>query len=190
MSKRLQRLLVPAEGMRSRLAGSFLWQLDDLNRGLTIDTRDATAEELAWQGGPGMNTIGMLMAHIAAVEVGWIQMGVLGLERWEEERVFGVPYEAFGMPLPPDGLPPVALAGKDLSHFDDLLARARAYTREALAPLGDDDLERRFERSYPDGVVVEANLGWVLYHIVEHEAGHYGQILMLRHQYRALAGRH
>jgi hypothetical protein len=30
--------------------------------------------------------------------------------------------------------------------------------------------------------------GWALYHIVEHEAGHYGQINLLRHQYRARAG--
>jgi hypothetical protein len=25
---------------------------------------------------------------------------------------------------------------------------------------------------------------WVLYHMLEHFSGHYGQILLLRHQYR------
>jgi hypothetical protein len=25
---------------------------------------------------------------------------------------------------------------------------------------------------------------WILYHLLEHQAGHYGQILLLRHQYR------
>jgi hypothetical protein len=28
-------------------------------------------------------------------------------------------------------------------------------------------------------------LRWTLYHMLEHLAGHYGQILLLRHQYRA-----
>jgi uncharacterized damage-inducible protein DinB len=189
MSPRIQRLLQPAEGVTSRVAGTFLWQLDDLNRRLTLDTRGATAEELAWQSAPGMNTIGMLLAHVAVIEVGWIQVAVLRFDRWEEERVLGVPHEAFGMPLPEDGAPPALLQGKDLAYFDDLLERARVHTREALAPLSDDDVERTFERPRPNGDVVEANVGWVLYHLVEHLAGHYGQILMLRHQHRALAGR-
>ncbi len=31
---------------------------------------------------------------------------------------------------------------------------------------------------------------WVLYHMLEHFSGHYGQILLLRHLYRdAMAGR-
>jgi hypothetical protein len=25
---------------------------------------------------------------------------------------------------------------------------------------------------------------WILYHLLEHQAGHYGQILLLRHWYR------
>jgi hypothetical protein len=29
---------------------------------------------------------------------------------------------------------------------------------------------------------------WVLYHLVEHFAGHYGQILLLRHMWRARTG--
>jgi len=29
---------------------------------------------------------------------------------------------------------------------------------------------------------------WTLYHLLEHEAGHYGQILLLRHQARVAAG--
>jgi len=33
----------------------------------------------------------------------------------------------------------------------------------------------------PDGSERVFNVGWVLYHILEHEAGHRGQINLLRH---------
>jgi len=31
---------------------------------------------------------------------------------------------------------------------------------------------------------MELSIGWMLYHLVEHEAGHYYQINLLRHAYR------
>jgi hypothetical protein len=33
---------------------------------------------------------------------------------------------------------------------------------------------------------VDYNVGWALYHAIEHFAGHYGQVNLLRHQYRAM----
>ena len=62
--------------------------------------------------------------------------------------------------------------------------RARAFTRKALAPLTDADIDRHFRRVRRDGSELEATVGWALYHVLEHEAGHYGQINLLRHQYR------
>ena len=47
-------------------------QMDDQSRRLTEHTRGATADELAWQPAPGLQTIGMLLAHIAVVEVYWM----------------------------------------------------------------------------------------------------------------------
>jgi uncharacterized damage-inducible protein DinB len=57
-----------------------------------------------------------------------------------------------------------------------------------VTPLTDANLERRFTRTRADGSTFEGNVGWTLYHILEHEAGHYGQINLLRHQYRARSG--
>ena len=91
------------------------------------------------------------------------------------------------MPLPSDSGPSAALAGKPLAYFDDLLARARVFTRDAIAALTDADLDRRFRTPatwQAEGGEFEGTIGWALYHILEHEAGHYGQINLLRHQYR------
>jgi uncharacterized damage-inducible protein DinB len=177
--------LEPAKGMKSRQVGLFLWQLDDQLAALTEDTRGATPGELEWQPGPGMNTIGMLLAHVALVEVAWIGAAARGLEFFKIEAL-PIGWADSGMPLAADGAPPAALTGKDLAFYDDLLARARAFTREALAPLADADLEQRRTRIRRDGTQVDYNVGWALYHAIEHFAGHYGQVNLLRHQYRAM----
>ena len=176
--------IVPSDACASREAGSFLAQLDDQLRRLTENTRDLTADDLAWQPAPGMNTIGMLLAHLAIVEVFWTQYGVLG-ETPDVAPVLGIGLDDDGMPLKAGMEPPAPLAGRDLAFFDDLLARARAHAGGVLARMKEADFERTFERTRPDGTTVALNVRWVVYHILEHFAGHYGQVLLLRHQRRS-----
>ena len=64
--------LVPEAACRSREVALFIAQLDDQSRRLTEDTRGLPPATLAWQPAPGMNTIGMLLAHNAIVEVYWM----------------------------------------------------------------------------------------------------------------------
>ncbi len=182
-------VVVPPAGCRSPEAGSFIAQLDDQRARLAEDARHLTAEALAWQPAPGMNTIGMLLAHIAIVEVYWTQVGPLRLSTFETESVLGIGLDDDGMPLPEGGRPPAALIGRELAYFDDLLARARTYGKAAIATLTDTDLERQITRKRRDGTVTVHNMRWILYHMVEHFAGHYGQINLLAHQYRVMAGR-
>jgi uncharacterized damage-inducible protein DinB len=183
MTALMQRLLEPAPGMSSRLVGLFLWQLDDQSRRLTEDSRGATPEELSWQPAPGMNTMGMLLAHIAMVEIGWVEAGIRD-RPWACDEVLQMNYKECGIPLPPDTAPPAGLQGRDLPFFDGLLAKARAHTRSTVATLTDGNLERRYRRTRADGSQFEGNVGWTLYHILEHEAAHYGQINLMRHEYR------
>ena len=187
-----REVLVMPPGFKSREACSFIAQLDDQSARLTIDTRHLDPAALEWQPAPGMNTIGMLLAHIAIVEVFWTRIGPLGitsLEAYQLEEALGIDMDHDGMPLDDGAAPPANLRGKDLAYFDALLARARAYARAAVARLTDEDLEREVVRTRRDGVVHETTVRWILYHMVEHFAGHYGQILLLAHQYRVTAGR-
>ncbi|MBI5708726.1 MAG: DUF664 domain-containing protein [Candidatus Eisenbacteria bacterium] len=176
----------PPPDFRSHTVALFLAQMDDQSRRLAEDTRGMSADELAWQSLPGMNSIGMLLAHIAVVEVSWTRLVL-------EDRpmpvdvsdVLGVGREATGMPLAPDAGPPASLAGKDLAFFDDLLAKARAHLARIASALADRDLERAVVRPRPGGGEGTVTVRWTLYHLLEHLAGHYGQVLLLRHQYRA-----
>jgi len=180
----MRSLILPPADVRSHEAGSFLAQLDDQTERLTEDTRALTPAALAWQPAPGLNTIGMLLAHIAIVEVFWTQVGPLRLTAYECESVLGIGVDDDGMPLSEGGLPPAGLAGKDLAFFDDLLARARRYSRRAIAALTDADMAAEIHRTRRDGSAHDTNMRWILYHMVEHTAGHYYQINLLAHQYR------
>jgi uncharacterized damage-inducible protein DinB len=173
-------------GFRSREAALFMAQMDDLHGRLAKHTRGLTPEEIAWQPAPGANTIGMLLAHLALVEVYWVQVGPLGLDKYDFESVLGIGSDDDGMPLPEGGRPPAALRAKDLAFFDGLIVKARAYVRRTLEGLTDGDHDRIISRRR-GARSQEFNVRWILYHILEHTAGHYGQVNQLRHLYRLLS---
>jgi len=177
-------VLVPT-GYASSEAASFIAQLDDQSQRLRRDLEGVTAAELEWQQALGMNTIGMLLAHNAIVEVLWSQVGVRG-EAVDTMAVLGLDDHAGdGMPLPPGAPAPASLAGKPLAYYLDLLERARAYAKQTAMRVTDADLETLRSRTRRDGKQQEFNVRWVLYHMLEHFSGHYGQILLLRHMHRA-----
>ena len=183
MSMHVRRTIETLEGFRSREIGIFVAQLEDQSRRLYESLDGITAEELGWQPAPGMNTIGMLLAHLAVVEIWWAGMA-LDLENPVTEPVIGINVDGDGMPLSEGGTPPAHLAGKDLAFYLDLLSRARAYVRETYARMMDPDLNRTITRTWDEDTRIYS-VRWILYHTLEHFAGHYGQILLLRHLYQA-----
>ncbi len=188
MSVKVETLLFTPAGFRSVQVARFAWQIDEQRRMLTVETRGLSPEDLAWQPFPGMNTRGMLLAHIAYAEAHLTQVGILGEKTGHAQDVIGLTEEEEGLPLEAGAPPAPATLGKPLEYFDDLLARARAHTHAALRDLTDEHLERRVVRPRPDGAERVFNVGWVLYHILEHEAGHRGQINLLGHLHRAMRG--
>jgi uncharacterized damage-inducible protein DinB len=140
-------LRVPGRG-RSPEAASFLAQLDDLSGRMFGQLEGITPTELAWQPARGMNTIGMLLAHCAIVEVFWF-----------------------------------ALTG-DEDTQDGALARVR----NVLAARSDVDgmpIDRPRRLLGPEGNVRLANPRWIMFHMLEHLASHQGQMMLVRHFYRA-----
>ncbi|HYM82229.1 MAG TPA: DUF664 domain-containing protein [Candidatus Limnocylindria bacterium] len=188
MNADTRSILFPLEGYRSRETGLFVAQLDELTKLLIVDLEGALPEELAWQPAPGMNTVGMLLAHIAVVEVFWTQVGPLGMTSFATDDVLGIGIDDDGLPLPEGAAPPAGLAGKGLGFFIDLIGRGREYCKRATRPLTDTDLDREVSRTRRNGAQETANLRWIYHHLVEHLAGHYGQVNMLRHYYRVSRG--
>ncbi|HEY3216485.1 MAG TPA: DinB family protein [Candidatus Eisenbacteria bacterium] len=185
MTEVLRNFLDVLPGFRSREVSLFVAQMDDQSRRLREDLQGVSASELAWQPARGMNTIGMLLAHIAVVEVLWTTVGLLDETTERFEEVLGIGRDDDGIPLAAGSQPPTVLANRELAFYLDLLERTRAHTKAQTAHFTDADLDDVVRRRRPDRPDREFNKRWVLYHLLEHEAGHYGQILLLRHQYRA-----
>ena len=171
-------------GYRSQEVALFISLLDDQSKLLTEDTKDITPDELEWQPKPGMNTIGMLLAHMAIVEVWWTALALAQEESPEMEPVLGIKDEDDGMPLPEEGAPPAVLRGKDLAYYVDLHRRARQYLKKAAQAVPDAELTKERTRTRKDGTQRIYSVRWYFYHILEHFSGHYGQILLLRHMYK------
>ena len=176
MSASERHLLEPLPDFESEEISLFINQLDDQARLLRDELRGVTAAELSRQPAPGMNTIGMLLAHIAITEVFWTS--VLTESAFLCEQVLGLRSEDDGMPLAADGLPPACLAGKDLAYFDDLLARARRNTVRQTRSLVAADLTRPIEQRRRAGIAI-LNGRWILYHMLEHTAGHRAQVALI-----------
>ena len=70
----------------------------------------------------------------------------------------------------------MSLQGRDLEGYLDLLSRARKATYDVITPWSDASLDTTVV--FGD---VTVSHRWVLYHILEHYAAHFGQILRLLH---------
>lgn len=184
----VSRVLKPATGIRSPEAGSFLAQLDDLSARMLADLRGLTPAELAFQPRPGTNTVGMLLIHCAGAEVHWLLTATTGTGEEAIRKALGIGVDDDGIPMAPNGRPPANLHGWTLADYRKLHDRARRFTRRALAGMSPADLSRGKSRRRWNGESQVMNTRWILYHVLEHQAGHYGQMLVLRHLLRARKG--
>lgn len=164
------------------IVGLMAAGLDDQSQRLRATVDGLGVEHLEWQERQGRNTIGMLMAHLAGAEMGWFYIVCPGLNEEDGNRVIlerlGIDLgpDRGGMPLSADGVHPASLKGLNLEGYFDLLARARRATHERLMTWSDASLET----TSTFGPMTVSHR-WVLYHVLEHFAAHYGQILSLLH---------
>ncbi len=183
----------------SHEAALILAMLDDQSRLLLRDLKGIKPAELEWQPKRGMNTIGMLLAHLAIVEVYWLEVAAgrftpAALKRGGGDArdalqailwpVLGIGAGDDGLPLGKNAAPPRNLQGWTFDDYRQLLGHARLHIAPRLLDLTEKDLARKVARRRVNGEEMTQSVRWILYHVLEHYSGHYGQILMLRHMYR------
>ena len=131
-----------------------------------------TDKQVARRAIPGAHSIGALTLHIGEAEWWWMSCIVQGHKLTRED---------FRQPFWDVLKEPDAFASKQYSAayclgvIDDI----RRQTHDFLATLSDEDLEKTHTHTRGDKQV-EASLRWILHHLVDHEAQHKGQILMLK----------
>lgn len=143
--------------------------LQDGTRKWREELGDVTEEQIVWQPGPNLHSIGAILLHIAEVEGYWIQEVILNrpftLFELEQAGLEIIQYDV-NWPKPPS---------QPLNWYIEMLDRVRAETLRALASMGDP--VRRItlpNRKY------EVTVRWILQHVLNHEAYHAGQAVLLK----------
>ncbi|WP_051517319.1 DinB family protein [Deinococcus phoenicis] len=134
-------------------------------QGLSVEQLDATP--------PGFrNSIGMLLAHIAAVDrvYHWLSFG--GRDPFTESIPEFDPYRS-GLTMGAEGEP---VRGRPLAWYLDELETSRGHTLATLAQRDDAWLASRLSVPGFDF----PNHHWAWFHVMEDEVSHRGQIRLLR----------
>ncbi len=164
-------VLKPAEGF-SPAIGFFVSGMEEVRGQLQWAVEGMTEQQLGLRAVPGAHSIAALVLHIGEAEWWWMQCNVSGHKLTTEDRQ--APY--WDVLKNPDSFASKLYSAQ---FCLDEIAKIRKQTRDLLASFNDDDLERifSFERR---GELHEHSLRWILHHLIDHEAQHKGQILMLK----------
>lgn len=120
----------------------------------------------------GAHPIGALVLHIGEAEWWWMQCIVAGHKLTEEDK--RAPY--WDVLEDPEGF---VNKGYDINFCLEQIDLIRNQTRDLLFARSDKDLEQLHSLTRR-GVTNEHSLRWILHHLIDHEAQHKGQILMLK----------
>lgn len=147
----------------------WLWALDDARQRTVAQLVDLPPAYLDWTPPAGENSIGTLLYHIAAIEADWLSAEV------REEVLFAPDLVAL---FPHDVRDTTGrltvVAGLTLAEHLARLAATRSELSRTFRALSPGDFRR--VRTLPDYDVTPE---WVLHHLMQHEAGHRGEIGMI-----------
>ena len=123
-------------------------------------------DQLDWQYAPGWNTIGSLLAHIAANE------NLFCIKYLQQRAPTAKELQAF-TPASKLGVHVNELKGKTLGEYFDMLDEARARTLQGISLISEAQLKR------PLRLGGRSNLSYAVFHEIEDELQHKGQMLMI-----------
>jgi uncharacterized damage-inducible protein DinB len=166
-----RKVLTPHPGLSTGI-GYYLSGMEEVREQLRQAVKGIADEAIVRPGFLGANPIGALVLHIGEAEWWWMQCVVSGHELTEQDRQR--PY--WDVLDDPIGFEKKGYTAEScLQEIENI----RNQTRDVLFSLNDKDLERicSFQRR---GQLHEHSLRWILHHLIDHEAQHKGQILMLK----------
>ncbi len=146
--------------MKDQFFADYLERLEDLQHRLHKEVRDLPAEAMDWSPGPEMNSVAVLLAHIA----GLLHEGIDIALGEPPSRVRRQEFQTRGV-----------LSAEMLRRLDAVID----YARSALPRLSLEDLGK--ERKDEDGIITS---GWALLHALEHAYLHLGHLQLTCQMWR------
>lgn len=130
-------------------------------------TPDLNEDGIVWQAYPGGHSIGGTILHIIAVEIFWFERFALGLQPDPEERKIlmadEMDVDEWRWPEPPR---------KPLSWYFEFQDKVRARTLESIKKWPSPETAIDLHGS-------PRTMRWVFGHVIQHEAYHGGQAVLL-----------
>ena len=162
---------VPPVEARNPEIGRLLGLLEIGTQNMRRELGAVDEDALIWQPYPNGHSIGALLIHVAACEAAWLHLVAAGQETpldMEETLMGGPSIDQY------DGIWP-APPRKPLSWYCAQHDEIRARTLALVSDLSDPDEVRTVVWSPNRTCTVR----WILHHIIEHEAYHLGQAVLL-----------
>lgn len=117
--------------------------------------------------------IGAYLMHLCECDIHWLEVlsGESINESCKQQCYFDKWFDPSGTPSPPSAPP-------DISEYAKSLHETRGMLLGYLTQLKDTDLESSATMKSRKGDI-EISKKWIVYHLIEHEAHHRGQMFML-----------
>ena len=135
-------------------------------------------DEMDWKGTVSRNTIGKLLYHIAAIELDWLHSEILERECPDDFRTW------FPHDVRDSEGNLASVAGDSAQQHEERFSYVRNKLVGALSVMSPSEFERvRHLQPY------DVTPRWVVHHLLQHEAAHRGQIVLLRNRFKDLTYR-
>ncbi len=173
------RDVVSVEARNSEI-GLLLGLLEAGTQNMRSALGEVEEEALIWQPYPNGHSIGAILIHVAACEAGWLHLVAAGQETPMdlEEQMMGGPSIAQYEGLWP--APPRRPLSWYYAQHDEIRARSLTLLRALLDP---DEV-----RTVVWSPTRSCTVRWILHHVIEHEAYHLGQAVLLSLMKERLGG--
>ena len=150
------------------------WMLEDV-RNVTLKGIEGLSKEQLFQPPiEGEYPVGAYLMHLAEAEVAWLQI-LTGtkIDKVIKKRIY---YDSWMDPSKSDAERPKALL--EINEYLEAIKEVRELLKSYMSSLKDSDLDGFVVQQRKDG---EHKIlrKWIIYHLIEHEAHHRGQMMLL-----------
>lgn len=153
----------------------LIYMLDDVRKVTLKGVNGLTKEQLFKEPIPGEFPIGSYLMHNGEVDVFWLS--VLSGEQMPEDLKRRVHYGAWYDPSPDKSNPPKEPIEPE--EYINAMSEARQQVMNYVLSLNDENLEDIVTLKRTNGNEEQLTKKWIIYHLIEHEAHHRGQMFML-----------
>lgn len=165
-----QRFIKNTDGYDPQI-GALISMMDDLKNRVTRTVEELNQEQTDFLLDENANRIGALILHLAATEVIYQKLTFYDESFDDEEDAEWIVAMELGDKAREE------LQGKPISYYLDKWNEVRAKTKELLKTKNDEWLME--ERNFPNSETTY-NHYWAWYHVMEHQANHMGQMVLIR----------